>query len=129
MFKSNYIVIDALDECDDWHEILKAFARLPDSVRSTMKLILSSQSIGGIMYSVQQLPVQEFSRVDINQESMESDIARYVSWRTQPLDIRSLGTREDAVELLAEGSQGLFLLARLKLDILERERSSLIQVT
>ena len=120
-FQSNYIVIDALDECDDWHEILKTFTRFPDEVRSTIKLILSSQSTAGIPYSVQQLPLQSFSKIDIDQESMENDIARYVNWRTQSLDIRSLGTREDALELLVEGSQGLFILARLKLDILERE--------
>ncbi|OCK87823.1 TPR-like protein [Cenococcum geophilum 1.58] len=120
-FKKCYLVVDAVDECDDWGNLVQIFTRLLDANVCTLKFFLSSQKGMGIPYIISQLPVAKNYQVDVTTHAAESDITRYVNWRVRTLDLRSLGSPEEARDSLIHGCDGLFLLVRLRLDILTKE--------
>ncbi|CAI4212349.1 unnamed protein product [Parascedosporium putredinis] len=89
------IVVDAVDECDDWNNLM--------------------QIAMGIPYVISRLPVESKFRLDVTADQMESDISRYVESRTRTLDLRSLGSPEQAMDALIRGCDGLFLLSLAQL--------------
>ncbi|PKS08576.1 hypothetical protein jhhlp_004962 [Lomentospora prolificans] len=115
------IVVDAVDECDDWNNLLQIATRLLDTKACVFKFFFSSQKVMGIPYVISRLPVTNKYRIDVTADEMQADISRYVEWRTRTLDLRSLGPPEHARDALIKGCDGLFLLVRLRLDILTRD--------
>jgi tetratricopeptide (TPR) repeat protein len=120
-FEMCYIVIDAVDECDDWRNLFQILIRLIDTKVCTLKFFLSSQKGMGIPYVISRLPVLNSYRVNVTAHKVQSDIEQYVDWRIRTLDVRNLGSPVEARESLLHGCDGLFLLIRLRLDILTKE--------
>jgi tetratricopeptide (TPR) repeat protein len=120
-FEVCYIMIDAIDECDDWKALLHIIARLLDENICKLKLFLSSQKGMGIPYLISRLRVSQIYRIDVTPQAIESDIARFAEWKIRTLDVRGLGSPVEARDILIGGCDGLFLLMKLRLDILTRD--------
>src|SRR5207248_1260879 len=80
-FETCYLVVDAVDECDDWKNLLQVFTRLLDKKVCKLKLFLSSQKGMGIPYIISRLAVLNKYRVDVTPHAIEPDIIRYVESR------------------------------------------------
>jgi tetratricopeptide (TPR) repeat protein len=122
LFKVTYLVLDALDECDDWRQVLEILSRLLQDGTAKVKLVISSRNTSGIPHAVSKMPIAARFEVAVGPETTSDDIRKFIDWRIGlTADVRDLGTDESARNTLVEGSQGLFLLARLRFNALEAQ--------
>jgi tetratricopeptide (TPR) repeat protein len=122
LFKATYLVLDALDECDDWRQVLEILSRLLQDGSGRVKLIISSRNTSGIPHAVSKMSSGARFDITVGPDTTKQDIQKFIDWRIDSaLDVRDLGTDESARNTLVEGSQGLFLLARLRFNALQQQ--------
>ncbi|KAH0556025.1 hypothetical protein GP486_006033 [Trichoglossum hirsutum] len=115
-----YIILDALDECEDVPELLRLFRPLLTEGGS-LKLLFSSQNTRHIPELVAQLPARIQHRLVLDGQTMKEDITQLINFRTETMDIEDVGPPQETCRVLVAGSQGLILLAKLRLDTLEQQ--------
>jgi hypothetical protein len=120
-FPVTYFVIEALDECDDRKQVLEFMNRLLQDKDLKIKIIISSRNVSGIPYAVSQMGCSAKYELTTCSSTMKADIEQFIDWRINNTDVRDLGADEKARDILIDGSQGLFLLARLRFNALEAQ--------
>ena len=116
-----YLILDALDECEDASELLRLIRQLLTEDGVSLKLLLSSRNIRNIPELVAQLPAQTLYRLVLDAQTMRGDITQLIKFRTETMDIEDVGSPQETCKTLVDGSHGLILLAKLRLDTLEQQ--------
>ena len=107
----SYIVIDALDECNDQDELLKVLTKIASWDLDHLHLLVTSRPEPDIKYSLEQI-VEGNNRICLQTELVDADILKYVHHRLSkdrklqkfqqdPEAQRQIETK------LAEGAQGM----------------------
>ncbi|KAF3767279.1 hypothetical protein M406DRAFT_69440 [Cryphonectria parasitica EP155] len=114
-----YLVIDALDECQD---ISEALGPLIDTIRSVAncRVLFLSRDMPPIRDALSGLP-----SLRIASESTKSDVDMYLSTAVDQLDvpISNTGLRDDILSRLSRGADGMFLWAHLMVQQLHTATS------
>ncbi|OQV00567.1 NACHT domain-containing protein [Cladophialophora immunda] len=114
---TTWMIIDAIDECDDNNSLLKHLLTL-SAIKTTKLLMLSRPNVRGLMKSTcKQLRLRE------NKPALSRDIRIYVSRLINELvDDGELVADEDdmpnLIDRLVLGADGMFLWARLMMSYL-----------
>ncbi|KAL8669952.1 MAG: hypothetical protein Q9168_005486 [Polycauliona sp. 1 TL-2023] len=127
-FRTNYIVVDALDECDD--EVKDSLINRFDDLQKICNLKLLFTLRPGTITGLHVLNKTGF--VDIR--ARDKDIGEYIDYRiASQSERRSFASFKNKPELRAlavgaitRSSQGMFLLARLHLDSVARATSAAV---
>jgi hypothetical protein len=117
----HYIIIDALDENDEWREVLALMKRVVDEGNGKIKLLISSRDLD----TIRELVINDENSTTTNcialdNDLMAPDVRKYIQWRMRDLDARDLGGRESVVDRLVAGAGGLMLLAHYRIETLIR---------
>ncbi|KAL8991781.1 MAG: hypothetical protein Q9169_007655 [Polycauliona sp. 2 TL-2023] len=122
-FRTNYIVVDALDECADEvkDSLMNGFETLQQICNLRLLFTLRPGTITGL------LDLHKTGFVEIR--ARDEDIGKYLDSRIIP-ERRSFNSfkqrpelKAEAIEAITVSSQGMFLMARLHLDSVARATS------
>jgi hypothetical protein len=113
-------VIDGLDECDDYDcaELVQMLSQLSTQSHLLKVIIIGRSGCRGLVNSLSKHPTME-----VGVEAIFQDILSYISSRIDKVFELGLegvdsGSRETIVQRLGKSSNGMFLYARLMLDLL-----------
>jgi tetratricopeptide (TPR) repeat protein len=120
-FKSCYVLIDALDENEEWMDVLALLKRIVRESRGRIKLLISSRSWDTIRELISDKDGNASTAITLDADLMSSDINAFVSWKIRDLDTRELGGKQKVLEDLVAGADGLMLLAQYRTERFIRE--------
>lgn len=113
-----FLIIDALDECDDAQNLLRALKGLSTIETTTFQIIISSRdSIGSLLSSLD----INVHGIRLSPERLKNDIKTFIHRKVQELHIRGLGIEDETTTRLTESCDSLFLLAHLHIESLRRD--------
>ncbi|KAL8967981.1 MAG: hypothetical protein Q9183_002675 [Haloplaca sp. 2 TL-2023] len=115
-----YLVIDALDECQDRHDLLKVIQEVASWADVQLHLLFSSRRETEIEDSMKSLQ-REVYKEHIDSDAIDADIQRYVQHRLQsdPALKRWQGDHETQYEIeaaLTDKANGMFKWVACQLD-------------
>ena len=118
--KKCIIIIDALDECNEWQEVLIFFQRLVDESPGQVKVLISSRSLD----TARELLGTGSSNVlikeiELDTHTMSPDVTKLIEWKTKHLDMRGVENRTHITEILLEDAKGSILLAHYRIEALK----------
>ncbi|KAM6495097.1 Ankyrin repeat-containing domain protein, partial [Amanita muscaria] len=124
-FKETYIVIDALDECKDWQELLKLLKRIHGWKIGQCHLLVTSRKEQVIVNSLQHVVPEE---IDLSLMPIDSDINKYIDEKLEESEeLKSLEakTKEHIKGLLKAKANGMFRWVACQIVALENCSNSI----
>lgn len=118
-FRKAFIIIDALDECDDVCDLL-TILKSEFEMKTPLHLFLASRPHTTIGSLIDRGNESNIYRISVDSESVGPDINAFVAERMKMLVIRDLGSERDAVSRIVEGSDDLFLLAYFRVESIKK---------
>lgn len=118
-FSKIFLILDGLDECDDVHNLLRLLDGT-NTMPSIFQILLASRDIGSIRSLVLRMAKKVVQSIHISQEQIKQDVEKFVHSRMRQLDIRDLGSEDEAAKSLVDGCDSLFLLARFRIESLKK---------
>ncbi|KAM6503799.1 hypothetical protein JOM56_000742 [Amanita muscaria] len=118
-FKETYIVIDALDECKEWQELLKLLKRIHGWQIGQCHLLITSRKEQVIVKSLQHVAPKE---IDLTLMPVEHDINKYIDEKveeSEELITLEPETKQDIKEQLKAKANGMFRWVACQIDALE----------
>jgi hypothetical protein len=106
-FKMAYILIDALDECSDWEEVLKFLKTLHGRGLWQCHLLVTSRREQQIVKSMM---VTNPMEIDMSQMPVDDDIQKYIDFMLRSsLELKEWGSEERGLirNVLSEKSNGM----------------------
>ena len=109
-FKQTYIVIDALDECDDYHQVLDEVVKaIHEWQLSCLHLLVSSRREQNIVETMEQCSIEE---IYLSAELVSSDIVSYIHsafGKDHHLKRWNPRVQEYIKEVLISGANGMYV--------------------
>lgn len=113
-----FLIIDALDECDDASELLHVLKDLQSKdVKISFKMILSSRDCIGSLLTSLDIRVHG---IRLSPERVKPDIKTFILSKVPGLHIRGLKKEGEATRRLTDSCDSLFLLAHFYVKSLRR---------
>ncbi|KAI9819665.1 MAG: hypothetical protein M1826_001126 [Phylliscum demangeonii] len=106
-FSQTYIVVDALDECDDWDGLLDVIKEIVEWKMSSLHLLVTSRKEKKIEECFQAL---QPTLINLQRSQVDDDIRLYVHQcllTTAELKIWQASIEDEIVEALVNGAQGM----------------------
>lgn len=119
-FSNVFLIIDALDECDDVHSLLGLLQETSKITSTTFQIMLASRDIDSIRGLLLRMTRDKVHGIQISREQINRDVETFVRSSVRQLDIRDLGSEDEAAIKLVEGCDSLFLLAHYRIESLKR---------
>ena len=120
-FKSCFVLIDGLDENKEWQDVLTLLKRIVSESQGRVKLLVSSRSWDTIRELIHNDSKDAAAVIQLTKDLMTSDIKAFVAWKIKDLDTRDLEGRQNVLEGLVAGADGLMLLAKYRAEALIRQ--------
>ena len=120
-FKSCFVLIDGLDENKEWQEVLTLLKRIVSESQGRVKLLVSSRSWDTIRELIHNDSKDAAAVIQLTKDLMTSDIKAFAAWKIKDLDTRDLEGRQNVLEGLVAGADGLMLLAKYRAEALIRQ--------
>lgn len=120
-FKSCFVLIDGLDENKEWQDVLALLKRVVSESQGRVRLLVSSRSWDTIRELVHNHGKDAAAVIQLSKDLMTSDIEAFVDWKIKDLDTRDLGGKQNVLECLVAGADGLILLAKYRAEALLRQ--------
>ena len=107
-FKQAYIIIDALDECDDYHQLFHVIRIIHDWQILPVHLLVSSRREQDIIVAMKEHITAE---IKISAKLVENDIISYVQSAVRDYRLRRWGptAQEHVKEKLINGANGMYV--------------------
>ncbi|KAH8790716.1 ankyrin repeat-containing domain protein [Hyaloscypha finlandica] len=115
----NFIILDALDECNDREELLPFLVELSKTESSGLNLLMSSRRETDIQRQLDHLP-----QITLAEASNAHDIDLYIQSRLQEmingkkLKLRDPSLQEEIFQCLTSRANGMFQWVKCQLDVL-----------
>ncbi|KAF2111820.1 hypothetical protein BDV96DRAFT_649794 [Lophiotrema nucula] len=122
IFPQTYIVIDALDECNQREDLLSILSEIARWQASSLHLIVTSRKLGTIESSLENF-VEPQHIVSLQSDVVDKDIAKYVVEKlAQDTILRRWrdDIKQEIRAALMGGSKGMFRWAACQLDSLKK---------
>jgi hypothetical protein len=108
-----YMVVDALDECNDRHELLEVVQKMAGWQQENLHILVTSRRELDIEYSLEKL-TDENSAVDLRARLVDQDIEAYVDYRlSTDKDLQKWGRdaklREEIIMVLMKKARGMWV--------------------
>ncbi|KIL59602.1 hypothetical protein M378DRAFT_169115, partial [Amanita muscaria Koide BX008] len=118
-FKETYIVIDALDECKEWQELLKLLKRIHGWQIDQCHLLVTSRKEQIIVNSLRHVAPKE---IDLALMPVDNDIKKYIDEKleeSEELITLEPETKQHINKLLKAKANGMFRWVACQIDALE----------
>ncbi|RYP47735.1 hypothetical protein DL768_006271 [Monosporascus sp. mg162] len=112
------IVVDALDECNDWGDGFLDALRMTASADTNIKVLISSRPDHAIRNAL-----QGYAFIDVAKDSTASDVLAYISWSMQKIRRFNKKQRKIASEKITENADGMFRYANLAVESLQSPKA------
>ncbi|RYP70657.1 hypothetical protein DL769_004903 [Monosporascus sp. CRB-8-3] len=113
-----FIVVDALDECNDWSDGFLDVLRMTASADTNIKVLISSRPDHTIRNAL-----QGYAFIDVAKDSTASDVSAYISWSMQKIRRFNKKQRKVASEKIMENADGMFRYANLAVESLQSPKA------
>lgn len=108
-FEQAYIIVDALDECDEYHQLFELITAIHQGqVESHLHLLVSSRREQEIIVMMEECHMAE---VQLSAEFVETDIMSYVQSAVKEYRLKRWGHKvQDLIkEKLISGANGMYV--------------------
>ncbi|RYP18542.1 hypothetical protein DL767_009816 [Monosporascus sp. MG133] len=112
------IVVDALDECNDWSDGFLDALRMTAGADTNIKVLISSRPDHAIRNAL-----QGYAFIDVAKDSTASDVSAYISWAMQKIRRFNKKQRKVASEKITENADGMFRYANLAVESLQSPKA------
>lgn len=116
------LVLDALGECDNMNGLLSLLRDLGSIQTTTFQIILASRDINSIRSLLSRMTKGNMYGIRLSPDQIQGDLEFFIRREVETLDIRDLGSEDEAAKKLAKGSDSTFLLAHLRVGSLRRKK-------
>ncbi|RYP08536.1 hypothetical protein DL764_001867 [Monosporascus ibericus] len=113
-----FIVVDALDECNDWSGGFLEALRMTAGAHTNIKVLVSSRPDHAIRDAL-----QGYAFIDVAKDSTASDVSAYISWSMQKIRRFNKKQRKVASEKIMENADGMFRYANLAVESLQSPKA------
>ncbi|RYP72983.1 hypothetical protein DL770_007863 [Monosporascus sp. CRB-9-2] len=112
------IVVDALDECNDWGDGFLDALHMTAGADTNIKVLISSRPDHAIRNAL-----QGYAFIDVAKDSTASDVSAYISWSMQKIRRFNKKQRKVASEKITENADGMFRYANLAIESLQSPKA------
>ncbi|KAF2267556.1 hypothetical protein CC78DRAFT_456743 [Lojkania enalia] len=122
-FETLYIVIDALDECEDREELFQQLFNLPSSTQGNLRIFATSRNNPDIREGFNDVP---HLAIEMREAVVQEDIRVFVRAevadiiKRQKIKIRNEELKDEIINALSEKADGMFQWVRCQVDQLQK---------
>ncbi|RYP25263.1 hypothetical protein DL765_000144 [Monosporascus sp. GIB2] len=113
-----FIVVDALDECNDWNDGFLDALLMTAGADTNIKVLISSRPDHTIRNAL-----QGYAFIDVAKDSTASDVSAYISWSMQKIRRFNKKQRKIASDKIMENADGMFRYANLAVESLQSPKA------